>query len=100
MKIVFILPNKEEKTVEGRVGAPLLEIAEENDLPLFGGCGGSGICGSCRVRIAPEWMDRLPPPGDSEQDTLEALQADDGVRLACQVVLTETCDGLRVYLTV
>lgn len=98
MKITVVLKGGEEKIVEGREGATLLEILEENDLPIFGGCGGMGVCGSCRVRIDPACAGQLPAPEDQERDTLEMFSADDGTRLACQVMLTGACEGLRVIL--
>lgn len=98
MKITVVLKGEQEKVVEGRVGATLLEILEENDLPVFGGCGGMGVCGSCRVQIDPSYANALPAPEATESDTLEMFQADDRVRLACQINLTEAHDGLRVLL--
>lgn len=98
MKITFIQKDGTEKIVEGQVGDSLLDLAEANGLPLFGGCGGSGICGSCRVRLDPDQANRLPSPDDAEQDTLDAFQSDELTRLACQVRLTESCEGIRIYL--
>lgn len=98
MKITFILQDQQEKTVQAQAGMTLLEVAESQGVPLFGGCGGSGICGSCRVRL--EVLDpvHVLDPEEEELETLEALQSDEGVRLACQIRLTEGCDGLRVHL--
>ena len=99
MEVTFVLGDKQEKVVKGRVGATLLEIIEENDLPVFGGCGGAGVCGSCRVKIDPEGILKVGPAEGQELETLEMFQTDDdGVRLACQITLTEACDGLRVIL--
>lgn len=98
MEIAVVLINGEEKKINGREGATLLEVLEENDLPVFGGCGGMGVCGSCRVRINAACAEAMPVPTNQENDTLEMFQADDGVRLACQVTLTPACEGLRVFL--
>lgn len=98
MKITIILANGQEQIVEGREGATLLEAFEENNVPVFGGCGGMGVCGSCRVKIDPACAGILPAPEDQEGETLEMFQADDGVRLACQITLTSACENLRVFL--
>lgn len=98
MQITFVLTDKQEKMVEGRIGATLLEIIEENDIPVFGGCGGFGVCGSCRIKIDPGCANQVNPAEEQESDTLEMFQSDDGIRLACQITLTESCNGLRVIL--
>jgi ferredoxin len=101
MEVIFVLPGVggkvgEEKSVDGQVGQTLLDLMQDNDIPVINICGGAGVCGSCRVKIAPGSENRVLPPEDRELDVLEMLQMDDGVRLACQIKLTEECDGLRV----
>jgi ferredoxin len=98
MQIIFILNDGQEKSVEAQAGATLLDVISDNGIPVIGVCGGSGVCASCQVRIAPESVPQTTPPENQELDVLEMFQADDGVRLACQVVLSEQSDGLRVVL--
>jgi 2Fe-2S ferredoxin len=98
MQVVFILNDGQEKLVEAQTGATLLDVISDNGIPVIGVCGGSGVCASCQVKIAPDSAQKTPPPGNQELDVLEMFQADDGVRLACQVVLSEQSDGLRVIL--
>jgi CDP-4-dehydro-6-deoxyglucose reductase len=51
-------------------------------------CGGHASCGTCRVRLAPEWMDRVPPIGRAEKRLLAVLREPDPAhRLACQIAL-------------
>lgn len=96
MKVIFILKDQTEKTVDADAGETLLTVMDRNDLPIFAVCGGAGICGSCRVRMRNE--SAVVPAKDHELSILDALQSDDDVRLACQVVLTPDSDGLRVEL--
>ena len=98
MKIHFILTDKTEKVVEAQPGSTLLEVIQDNDLPVMGMCGGAGVCGSCRVKIDPESQSKIPPADDPELDLLDTFQADNDVRLACQIVLPSGCDHLRVIL--
>jgi Na+-transporting NADH:ubiquinone oxidoreductase subunit F len=96
MKIVFILKNQTEQTVDADAGESLLSVMDRCDLPISAVCGGAGICGSCRVRLQNE-----RPVGaakDQELSILDALQSDDDIRLACQVVLTSESEGLRIEL--
>ena len=58
-------------------------------------CGGRGMCGTCRVAIEGDWLDRLPPASFAELRLLRVLKA--GLanhRLACQTVLSRDHDGL------
>ena len=65
----------------------------------FGLCGGCCTCYTCHV-----WIDeaRLPgrPPISAQEDDLLALATHQRAnsRLACQIPLTETLDGLRLTL--
>jgi 2Fe-2S ferredoxin len=69
-----------------------MQAAEKN---IHSICGGRGMCGTCRVAIGEDWLDRLPPPAFSELRLLRVLKgAAPNHRLACQTVLDATHDGL------
>jgi 2Fe-2S ferredoxin len=60
-------------------------------------CGGVQSCATCHVYIAPEWMQRIGPPGEIEREMLEFDgNATDCSRLSCQVKLDSSLDGLVV----
>jgi adenylate cyclase len=71
-------------TVNGMIGATLLEISRQNNVPHTSVCGGRGRCSTCRVRID-EGGAGLPVPEFAEAVTLGAIKAPPGVRLACQL---------------
>ncbi|MGH1573351.1 adenylate/guanylate cyclase domain-containing protein [Methylobacterium sp. P31] len=71
-------------TVQGLNGATLLEISRAAGVPHAALCGGRSRCGTCRVRIEGE-ADSLPPLASAERETLHAIGAGQGVRLACQL---------------
>jgi len=54
-------------------------------------------CGTCRVRVV-EGADRVAPALARELETLAELGAEDGERLACQVVLREGASARVVLL--
>jgi ferredoxin len=61
-------------------------------------CGGRGMCGTCRIAIAEDWLDKLPPPSPNETRLLRVLKAAaPNHRLACQTVLDEQLTGLNFY---
>ncbi|MBR1944392.1 MAG: 2Fe-2S iron-sulfur cluster binding domain-containing protein [Alphaproteobacteria bacterium] len=91
--------NNEEFKVNATEGETLLECALKNNVPLIGGCGGSGICGSCNVEIDPEYINKIPEPDVNEQDVIEYLPMyKPTTRLACQIKITNDMDGMIVNI--
>ncbi|RDE24925.1 adenylate/guanylate cyclase domain-containing protein [Motiliproteus coralliicola] len=76
-----------QNQLRARQGQTLLEALREAGIEHSSVCGGRGRCTTCRVRIM-EGLDQLPPADDTERQALEGVQADDDVRLACQLRLT------------
>lgn len=98
MKLIFILKTGEEKEVDFSEGETLLHVAEQNSIPLYGACEGFGVCGGCHVVIE-NLGDRLPDISDVENDGLDkAKNVTLRSRLACQIILNSSLDGLRVRL--
>lgn len=86
--------------IEGAVGDTLMIVLKhKGGLDVHADCGGSAMCGTCHIYVAPPWSDRLPPRSTTESDVLEGLLHVTGEsRLACQNRLTEALDGLAVTL--
>lgn len=97
MRLVFVSPEGAEMVAEGHAGERLLDAAQRAGQPLEGTCGGDMACGTCHVLIGETDLARLPPPRAEEEDLLDLLpRARRTSRLACQIVLAEGLDGLRV----
>lgn len=80
-------------------GARLLEVAQHAGQPLEGTCEGQMACSTCHVIVAPEDFARLPDASEEEEDMLDlAMGAVRTSRLACQIVLDESLDGLTVRM--
>lgn len=73
---ISVLPDKVD--FEADPGANLLEALQENGIALDASCGGSGVCGQCRVRLVDGSLDSDLGSSQSVED-FEA-----GWRLACQ----------------
>jgi adenylate cyclase len=87
------------RTVEAREGQRILELCEENLIPLETRCGGNCACSSCRV-IVLGGDDHLSPQEDDELTQLEEAEASTAsTRLACQARIHGDVDieipGLR-----
>lgn len=60
-------------------------------------CGGNAACSTCHVIIPKEYFDILPKPEEDELDMLDlAWGCTDTSRLACQMEVTEECEGMVV----
>jgi len=76
-----------------------METAVDNGVSgVVADCGGACSCATCHVYIDPDWVARLPEPGESEQELLEfAVDLKDNSRLSCQIEVTEEMDGMVVH---
>jgi ferredoxin len=98
MKINFLAADGSRTTVaEAEAGTRLLEVAQLADQPLEGTCEGQMACSTCHVIVDADWFDRLPAPREEEEDMLDlAAGATRTSRLACQIMLDDSLDGLTV----
>lgn len=96
--INYVLHDGTVHPVNASVGDSVMLVAVRNDFAgILAECGGACSCATCHVHIAPEWMDRLPPRDDLEEEMLDfAEEVDDYSRLSCQIKITDDIDGLVV----
>lgn len=99
-KVVFVERDGTEHEVAATTGQSLMEAAVEQMVPgILAECGGACACATCHVHLGPEWEGRVPAIDFMERATLKgALDTDACSRLACQIVVTDAMDGLRVGL--
>jgi 2Fe-2S ferredoxin len=98
-KITFVEPNGTRREIESPAGYSLLEIAHKNNIDIEGACEGSLACSTCHVIVDPDWFAKLEKPTEDEEDMLDlAYGLTKTSRLGCQIVLTDTLDGLVVKL--
>ncbi|MBF0272523.1 MAG: 2Fe-2S iron-sulfur cluster binding domain-containing protein [Magnetococcales bacterium] len=96
IKVTFLPMNQ---TVEAEAGSTLLEVAHDHDISLEGACEGALACSTCHVIVDPQWVDRLDPADEREEDMLDkAFGLTATSRLGCQIVLDDSLDGLVVTI--
>ena len=87
----------ETHRLEGVDGWRLMELLRDYKMGVEGICGGQTDCASCHVYVDPEWVGRLPGPGDDEEAKLDELPGwEENSRLSCQIIWGEELDGLAV----
>ncbi len=99
-QVTFIAFDGSEMQIDATGGTSLMENAVANGVDgIEAQCGGNAYCGTCRVIPQGAWGDRLGPRGDVEEGLLSSLDEDNpGVRLSCQITVSEALDGLVVRL--
>ncbi len=82
---------------EAAVGASLMASLKHTGFDIEASCDGSLACGTCHVRLHPEWTSRVPPPLEDEQLMLSSLaDAAPTSRLSCQIMVTPELAGLSL----
>eukprot|EP00467_Chlorarachnion_reptans_P024713 CAMPEP_0114524082 /NCGR_PEP_ID=MMETSP0109-20121206/21654_1 /TAXON_ID=29199 /ORGANISM="Chlorarachnion reptans, Strain CCCM449" /LENGTH=146 /DNA_ID=CAMNT_0001705479 /DNA_START=41 /DNA_END=481 /DNA_ORIENTATION=+ len=105
VKVTYVNMDGERATVDATVGDTLLQTARKNKIDMYGPCEGGGqdandygegpCCTECRCFIPIEYHSKVAPVNKEEAFVLaQATDTNETSRLACQVVLTEECDGL------
>ena len=98
-KMTFIERDGNRKLVEAPLGMSVMEIARKNGVDIEGACEGSLACSTCHVIVEPDWVAKLAPASEDEEDMLDlAFGLTKTSRLGCQIVMRPELDGLVVRL--
>lgn len=95
----------ERTRVTAAEGTKLLTALQGADVALDAPCGGTMVCGACKVRLqapgktAAAQAAWLAPQSDRERATVARIKgAEKGTRLACGVVLAKDMQDMTVVL--
>lgn len=97
--ITFILKDGSRRSVDVDTEENLMQLASFNNVPgIEGACGGFCSCATCHVYV--ESGHALPPPAADEHSMLSGTAAKraKNSRLACQIKLNPSLDGLVVRM--
>ena len=83
VQVPIKIKNAPEKSFDTACGGKLLESLESENIFLPSGCGGTGICGLCRVKVLSGGGAILP----TEKELINKKDVADGYRLACQLTV-------------
>lgn len=88
-------------SVSADSGLSVMEVARNEGLPgMIAECGGAGACATCHVYVDDGFMDRVREADDFEVEMLEEAKSERRrtSRLACQIMVTDFLDGLKVEI--
>ena len=99
-KIIYNTLDNKVHTVDVQNGLTVMEGAVQNDIPgIDADCGGGMACATCHVYIDDNWIDKLTPKEDGEEDMLDmAFEPKQNSRLSCQLTVSDELDGLVVNI--
>jgi ferredoxin, 2Fe-2S len=100
-KVTFVSFNGTEHVVDVPVGTTGMQAAVDSAVPgIDADCGGQAACGTCHVFVDAAWLTRTGSAGtETERQMLQfAENAQQNSRLACQIVIDESLDGLVLRL--
>lgn len=96
MKILVTDRKGEVHEVEATVGEPLMFALRAQDL-VDATCSGSCSCATCHLYIEEEWLGKLAPASEDEEEVIEFLKfGSENSRLSCQLMAAEDLDGMKV----
>jgi 2Fe-2S ferredoxin len=100
VKIIYIESDGTEHVINAISGRSIMENAVKNAIPgIVAECGGSRVCGTCRIYVDAEEHSKMKDPEAGELEILEFVgDHAPGVRLSCQIKVTENMDGLSVRM--
>lgn len=100
VNITFIDADDNHFEVDAEVGSTLMEAAVAHEIPsIVGFCGGMSACGTCHCYPEGGIAARLPGRNENEKDMLgRVLDPLPASRLACQIRIEESLEGLVVRL--
>ena len=100
VSVTFIAHDGVAQSVELTSGQSLMEGAKAGGIDgIEAVCGGNAYCGTCRVHVDAAWQNVTGGITDLEVPMIEASGDETpGVRLSCQIAVTDKLDGLIVRL--
>ncbi|XP_004923735.1 adrenodoxin-like protein, mitochondrial [Bombyx mandarina] len=99
VNVVYVDKDGVKINVKGKVGDNILYLAHRYEIPMEGACEASLACTTCHVYIPHDYLDKLPPSEEKEDDLLDmAPFLKENSRLGCQIVLTKELEGMVIQL--
>ncbi|XP_015594736.1 adrenodoxin-like protein, mitochondrial [Cephus cinctus] len=99
VNITYIDKNGQRIPVRGKVGDNVLYLAHRFNIEMEGACEASLACTTCHVYVSHDYLDKLKPAEEKEEDLLDlAPFLRENSRLGCQIILTKDLDGIELEL--
>ena len=97
--VTYVHADGSQASHEVGVGLSVMQAAiSQGEDGIVAECGGSLMCATCHVYVAPAYAEDFPRPSEEEDELLDCTAAErrPTSRLSCQLVVTDAVDGLTV----
>lgn len=100
--VIYIQHDGQSKSVDVPVGDSVMDGALDSGISgIIGQCGGGCTCSTCHCYVDETWVSALPEPIADELELLDyALERQRNSRLACQIMVTDALDGLKIRIPI
>uniref|UniRef100_A0A1A9UGD8 2Fe-2S ferredoxin-type domain-containing protein n=2 Tax=Glossina TaxID=44049 RepID=A0A1A9UGD8_GLOAU len=99
VRVIYIDKDGKRLEVRGKVGDNILYLAHRYEIEMEGACEASLACTTCHVYVKDNYLNKLPPAEEKEDDLLDmAPFLRENSRLGCQIILTKDLDGIELEL--
>ncbi|CAG9116462.1 Adrenodoxin-mitochondrial [Plutella xylostella] len=99
VNITYVDKDGKKTKVRGKIGDNVLYLAHRYGIEMEGACEASLACTTCHVYVNHDFVDKLPPSEEKEDDLLDmAPFLKENSRLGCQIVLTKELEGIELQL--
>ncbi|KDR12591.1 adrenodoxin-like protein, mitochondrial isoform X1 [Zootermopsis nevadensis] len=99
VNITYIDKNGNKIPIRGKVGDNVLYLAHRYGIEMEGACEASLACTTCHVYVLGDFLEKLPPPEEKEDDLLDmAPFLKENSRLGCQIILKKEYEGMELQL--
>lgn len=99
VNVKYVDKDGKETLVRGKVGDNVMYLAHRYGIEMEGACEASLACTTCHVYVQHEYLDKLQPPEEKEEDLLDmAPFLKENSRLGCQIILTKEMEGMELKL--
>jgi 3-phenylpropionate/trans-cinnamate dioxygenase ferredoxin reductase subunit len=100
VRVTCKLGEGQDQKVDLLPGTSLMEGLRRGNVPeIVAECGGTCSCATCHVLVADDWLARLGDPYPEEEELLDSIPGRRASsRLSCQIIVSETMDGLIVQI--
>lgn len=97
-KILYTDHMGTEREIVAEIGETVMETAIKNSVPgIDADCGGACACATCHIYVDDAFMEKVGRPDEMEQSMLDfAKNVCENSRLSCQIIVSESLDGLKV----
>ncbi len=96
IKLTFRSTSGDLTSIEAPLGESVMQAAIFNNVDgIEAECGGSCMCATCHIYVAPDLVAQLPPAAEDEIEMLDETAAEKRAesRLSCQLIVTPEMDG-------